>query len=533
MSRTWPRPPPPRTAIVSGVSSSSTGSFSLGTIVNPGNFTYSLQTLGGSENLLLTAATPLTTAYFVGTSGAIFNAANNWAQDAANTMPTPLAPTSGTDVYMGVNNVPNPANLNMTLGVSASINSLTFTGSGTTAASSPITIGGAGTLSIAAAGGGVYGAGTGIVVQNGSANHAINANVALGQAQSWTVNGTSTLSVSGQISGTALTKAGSGTLVLSNGSTYTGATNITGGTLRLSSANISVPLTTNLAIQLDAANAASLGSPTNGATINSWNNSGAGSLAAGGNFAGSASYLSSDPSLNNKPAVAFNGGQLLTNGTNFANNVTVIYVGQLTGTQNQRLVSSVGNNWLLGYWGGHQDAAYFTTWVSPGAGSNDPAATTAPEIYAATIDASGNGSFYKNTTQIGTTHTGTAGPSGISLGGWDSGGPTELSAGYVGELLVYNGVLSQAQLQSVAAYLDAKWGFGMLPLTTPVTISGGDTFDLNGLGQTIGSLASSDPTTRRHAGGRHADHRQRQHVHELCRHDQRCGRREQRHRRLR
>ena len=134
----------------------------------------------------------------------------------------------------------------MTLGASTTINSLTFTGTGTSAATHPITIGGAGTLTIAAAVG-AYPVNTGIVVQSGSANHTINSNVALGQSQSWTVNGTSTLSVNGQVSGTgALIKAGSGTLVLSTADTYSGATNITGGTLRLANSYSSLPVTNNL-----------------------------------------------------------------------------------------------------------------------------------------------------------------------------------------------------------------------------------------------------------------------------------------------
>ncbi len=488
-------------AIVSGVSPFSTGPFSLGTIVNPGNFTYSLQTSGGNENLILTAATPLTAAYFVGSGSAIFNASGNWALAATDTTSTtPLAPTAGTDVYLGVNNVPNPSNLNMTLGADTAINSLTFAGTGTTAATSPITIGGTNTLTINAAAG-AYSAGTGIVVQSGSANHAINSNIALGAAQSWTVNGTSTLTVGGQISGTgALTKAGSGTLVLSNGSIYTGATNITGGTLRLSAANISNPLTANLAIQLDATNAASLGNPANGAIINSWNNSSAASLAAAGNFAGMASYLAADPALGNRPVVAFNGSQALANFTNLASNVTIFYVGQLTGTLNQRLVGGYSSNFLLGYWGGHQDTAYGGSFLGTGGTTATATATTAPHVYALSIDALKNAILYSSGAALGS-GTNETGPNGLVLGGGNGSGVGEPSAGDIGELLVYNTALTQAQIQAVSAYLDAKWGLGMLPFSTAVTITSGATFDLNGLNQTIGSLASSDPQTRVTLGG--------------------------------
>ena len=192
------------------------------------------------------------------------------------------------------------------------------------------------------------------------------------------------------------------------------------------------------------------------------------------------------------PAVHFNGSQLLTNSTNFGTNVSVIYVGRLSGTGEKRLVGGLNNNWLLGFWSTSQNVAYYGN----GFLSNTTVAgTTLPEVYAGTIDASGNGTLYANGVLLGT-GTGGAGPNGLSLGGSNG----ENSAGDIGEILVYNTVLSASQIQAVSNYLTDKWS-GILPSATPVTISGGGTLDLNGLNQTIGSLNSTDPTTRVALGG--------------------------------
>ena len=62
--------------------------FSLGTITNPGSFTYALSNVGNTEQLVSAAATALTSAYFVGSNSAVFNAANNWALNATDTSAT-------------------------------------------------------------------------------------------------------------------------------------------------------------------------------------------------------------------------------------------------------------------------------------------------------------------------------------------------------------------------------------------------------------------------------------------------------------
>ena len=265
-------------------------------------------------------------------------------------------------------------------------------------------------------------------------------------------------------------------------------------------------MTTNLELQLNATNAASLGSPTNSAALTAWNSAG-GSLGTLGNFTGSGSYLAVDTSLNSLPSVQFaanaggTSGQFLFNTTNFGANTTIIYVGRLNGGSNHRLVGGYSNNTLFGYWSGHQDTAYGSSFFGANPGTPGNPATTATHVYAVSVDASGNGTLYSGGALLGT-GTGEAGPNGLVLGAGNGGGSSqsEFSSGEVGEVLVYNSVLSASQIQAISNYLANMWE-GILPTATPVTISGGGTLDLNGVNQTIGSLNSSDPTTRVALGG--------------------------------
>lgn len=117
-------------------------------------------------------------------------------------------------------------NLSTILGQDWIINRLIFN----SGADSAVTIGGANTLTIS----------NGIIVDADSAGaHAILANVALAQNQTWTINtNTSTLGnnllVGGVISGNAtLTKAGTGILTLTNQNTFTGGLTLSLGRLRV------------------------------------------------------------------------------------------------------------------------------------------------------------------------------------------------------------------------------------------------------------------------------------------------------------
>ena len=289
------------------------------------------------------------------------------------------------------------------------------------------------------------------------------------------------------------TTVNSGSLNVNSALTTSGLSIGAGTVHLLNAANVNPSSIAGLTVWLDATSL----SGANNQTITTWSSK----VGGAGDFTGQANlYTTGGAGFNNRPVVHFNGSGELVNNTDFSSNSTVMYVGAMDGTQNARLVSA-NNNWLLGYWGGNMDCAYgVNNWVAQGGG-----ATTATELYEATIDSSGNFTAYNNGTVIGSAG-GMVGPNGLVLGGWGNyGNPSEQSQGSIGEVLVFNGVLSPADRRAVEAYLDYKWfgtnNSGSLPSTTPVAFTGAGALDLNGVSQTIASLSGSNPGSQVILGG--------------------------------
>ena len=159
-------------------------------------------------------------------------ATTNWTSDAAGTTDTMQLPGSTTNVLFTTNSAGNFANT--TLGADLSINSLTFSGTGS--ATNSVGIGGNNTLTINATNANGNPAGNGITVESGSGAHTISCYIALGNSQTWTNNSVNTLTVSGNIgdgsNNYSLTIAGTGSFLFSGSNSYGGGTTVTGGTLR-------------------------------------------------------------------------------------------------------------------------------------------------------------------------------------------------------------------------------------------------------------------------------------------------------------
>ena len=97
----------------------------------------------------------------------------------------------------------------------------------------------------------------------------------------------------------------------------------------------------------------------------------------------------------------------------------------------------------------------------------------------------------------------TQGPNGLILGGGFNA--TENSDGDIGELLVFNSVLTSQERGEVEAYLNRKWRGGntnVLPTTTALSLTTtGATIDLNGVTQTVASVSGVTGTTIALGGG--------------------------------
>jgi autotransporter-associated beta strand protein len=203
--------------------------FSLATpaiSIGSNQYNLSLANTGTVENLIVSLA-GLPVAYWSGKQNSVWNAltpapgGTNWLNAPAGTDAGAL-PSGGTNVYFTANTA---ANLTTTLGQDFTINSLTFTGAGTSATKS-VTISG-NTLTINASDANGNPAGNGIVVQASSGAHTIASAVVLGASQTWTNNSTNPLTLTGDVGdgghAVSLTIAGSGPITLA------GAMNLAGG----------------------------------------------------------------------------------------------------------------------------------------------------------------------------------------------------------------------------------------------------------------------------------------------------------------
>ena len=217
------------------------------------------------------------------------------------------------------------------------------------------------------------------------------------------------------------------------------------------------PVTTGtLTVWLDATDVNGNGStPANGAGVTTWVNKagGVGNFTSAGGSVDPA-YVAASAVFNGQAVIRFTAstGRRLQNTANFGNAVTVIYVGRKSGGPSGRLVSSVANNWLLGYWTTKMNSSY---WNSVGNFMGTATADNVPYIWAGT--ANGASFFVYRASTGGETQVDTGalgqGPNGLSLGG----SSTEVGGGDIAELLVYNAALSLADRQSVENYLAAKW----------------------------------------------------------------------------
>jgi fibronectin-binding autotransporter adhesin len=192
-----------------------------------------------ADDEILTLTVAALNYYWTGHTSTSWNALANFATDhtGATTQTQPVAFYS--NIFLTADSA---SSLTQTLDGNYTINSLNFTGAGTSAGSAGVTLSNGSGSALTITGSNSYSDtvgnnynGVGLVVQPGAAADTIGANIVLGGNQTWEINNSSSnpLTVSGTVSGIAsLGVNGTGKLILTSSNSYSGGTTISGATVK-------------------------------------------------------------------------------------------------------------------------------------------------------------------------------------------------------------------------------------------------------------------------------------------------------------
>jgi hypothetical protein len=134
-------------------------------------------------------------------------------------------------------------------------------------------------------------------------------------------------------------------------------------------------------------------------------------------------------------------------------NYTVIYAAKINNTSSdrERVLQSVNNNWLLGFWDGIFDSYYAQAWVY-----RPSARDTNWRVFSATRDHSADQDiFYSNGVSLASNSSGSRGFRGLSV---NNGAYSEASDCEVGILLVYDRVLTATEITQVYDMYKSRYG---------------------------------------------------------------------------
>jgi len=206
--------------------------------------------------------------------------------------------------------------------------------------------------------------------------------------------------------------------------------------------------------------------------------------------------------INGNGVVRFDGNDTLTALSNIPTSYTVFSVQKMEGSLNGRTISTTGatGDWFLGSHGGGTSRFYSNGWIS----STSVPLNTNVEVYSAQSSTATGATAWLNGTQFAATVTPTIAPRNLMFGAYSNN--TEFSRFDLGEVIVYNRILTTDERQTVEAYLQAKWQ-GIGQVTNDQVLAGDTTWqDANfTLGdQTGGIVADTLAVTYRGATARGA-----------------------------
>ncbi len=296
----------------------------------------------------------------------------------------------------------------------------------------------------------------------------------------------STVFSGGILGSITLAKVGLGTLTLYGTNSYSGRTMVQSGVLKLGG----WPVTAGLSYRLDASEASSL--TRSGDNVTDWAD------ATGNGVTFSQGTASQQPvyeasAINGLPAIRF--GDLASTRlvANQVKTVQTVFIAC-------RMTYADGVNGIWGHAGNDKGirARSLTQWLDTSSGANVDDFTWQGQMY---INGAAGTSFTALQPHVLTAVAAASTPWTTAIGDyWGSAQyNTRYFHGEIGEVLVYDRVLSAGERQAVEAYLSHKW----LGTTTPsrlsanadMTVAAGATLDLNGQAQTLASLGGEGSVT--------------------------------------
>jgi hypothetical protein len=230
---------------------------------------------------------------------------------------------------------------------------------------------------------------------------------------------------------------------------------LTGGVLSIQGAGAEMPASLQFHVNAsDINNDGGATNPANGAPITNWaDTSGSGNDA--GNAWNAPVYNTAGP--NGMPVVTFTNDILsTTHNFNDLEGYTMITVARLTGGRDGRVFGSMDRNFLFGFHGTTSDW-HADSWIYNGRQTD-----TDFHLHVGTITNDGDpkASFWDNGVNRVTDNTGSSNTGyrmdRLALGGYRNN--SETSNADIAEALIFEGVLSEEDINNIAGYLAAKYG---------------------------------------------------------------------------
>ncbi|WP_165917299.1 CARDB domain-containing protein [Flaviaesturariibacter aridisoli] len=190
--------------------------------------------------------------------------------------------------------------------------------------------------------------------------------------------------------------------------------------------------------------------------------------------------------LNSRPALVFNTSQYMQMPTYLTNPFTVICASRQTGGARARVLSSVSNNWLLGFHGGRHGDAYFEGWVHL-----DYSMAADNSIYVHTGASNGSVSqVYENGSLLSSNSNGVYPPYGLQLNG--NGYYGERSDCEFYDIVAYNTVLSPEARSKAESSI---WNYYVAANQQFISLSPGQSVQYTVTGNTPGCSSVSQTVT--------------------------------------